>query len=164
MTVFLVLAVRPLVLPSILPDVLADAVHNSFEELSLKAAAVSPLEDAMATHLVLLPLARVPGAVRPEVDAIALLNALREVTVVVATVAPYLNSVAGLFFADECAVKILEHIVFVELALAEHAEPVLAVLLPETLEVFTVKRSEDADAEWVAVDPEALECTLVRPN
>lgn len=97
--VLFVFAVRSFVFSTVLPDVLTHAVHHALEELSLEAAAVSPLEDSMATHFVLLPFTCVPRAVGPEVDSVTLLDAVCEVAVIVAAIAPYFNTVTALFLA-----------------------------------------------------------------
>jgi hypothetical protein len=97
--VLFVFAVRSFVFATVLPDVLTHAVHHALEELSLEATAVSPLEDSMATHFVLLPFTCVPGAVGPEVDSIALLDAVCEVAVIVAAIAPDFDTVTALFLA-----------------------------------------------------------------
>ena len=60
MAMFLIKAVVPFVLAAVLPDIVAKAMHDSVLELALEVAPVGPLEAAVATHLVVCPVARVP--------------------------------------------------------------------------------------------------------
>ena len=85
-------AIVALVSAPILPHIVTVAVHHTFGELTLEVAAVSPLEAAVTTHLILEPRARVPAAVGPEVATFSLFDAIVEVSVIVAPVAPHFDA------------------------------------------------------------------------
>lgn len=92
----LVKSIVTFILAAILPNVVSDTVHYSVLEQALEVTAISPLEAAVATHLVVCPRADVFGPVSPKVDSFALLHSIPEVSMVVAAIAPNFNSLAVL--------------------------------------------------------------------
>lgn len=61
-------------------------MHDSVLEVALKVASISPLEAALAAHLIVAPVALVLAPVRPVVDTHAFFDSVFEVSVVVAAI------------------------------------------------------------------------------
>ena len=140
------------VLTAVLPYISSVSVHYSTLELSDEVSSISPLETALATHLVLGPVARVLTAIGPEVYSVALFLAVLEMAQVVATIAPHLDALSVLFLrlvqlgVRLSAKSTLLVQIFLNIVLSEHTQVGLLVQLPDTLEYLILHRTEHSEA------------------
>lgn len=165
----LVKSVVTFILATILPDVVSDTVHYSVLEQALEVATISPLETAVATHLVVGPRADVLGPISPKVNSFAFLHSIPEVSMVVAAIAPYFNSLAILLIlSGDFRLRLdgIEVILDVETnVLTEDAKVGLSVLLPESFINFVrLRGTEHSKTTSLSIDPVAFEGASIRPD
>ena len=96
-TMFFIFFVVTFIFSAILPNILPITMHHTFRKLSLKLAAISPLEGTLATHLIMLPFTTIPWAISPEIDSKSLFNSICKKTVIVASITPDFYTFSILF-------------------------------------------------------------------
>ena len=106
MAMLLVVVIFTFVLSAILPDVVTEAVHDTLLEGALEITTISPLEAALSTHFIWMPLSGVLTAIGPEVNTISFFYSVQEIAVIVASITPNLDAFAILFIVV-CALRLI---------------------------------------------------------